>query len=106
MKKMMKINKILEAFKAHTKRYKEQYKKTREQLDSLRDKYNELALGMEKQTKKIEYLESDVLRKNNEIIDITNKRLSLYIEKERLKEDLNIAKGHEIIEGLTLKKVR
>ena len=96
---------IIKTFKAHTGMYKEKYKKWKDQLDIYKLKYAKIVTNLEDLRKRNEILDSDVSRKNNKIIELTDKRLAIYIEKENLRDELSLAKGHEIIKGLSLKNV-
>ena len=74
-------------------------------MDIYKLKYAKIVTNLEDLRKRNEILDSDVSRKNNKIIELTDKRLAIYIEKENLRDELSLAKGHEIIKGLSLKNV-
>lgn len=89
--------KISATFKAHAKNYKEQMKIAKDDLVIVNQKYEIIKNHLQTMRTENETLENDISRKNEEIADLSDKRLELYQEKEKLRSDLRAAKGIEII---------
>lgn len=94
--------KISATFKAHAKNYKEQMKIAKDDLVIMDQKYEIIKNHLQSMRIENENLENDISRKNEEISDLSDKRLELFQEKEKLRSDLRAAKGIEIINETSL----
>ncbi|CAI2365528.1 unnamed protein product [Moneuplotes crassus] len=93
-------NRILQSFKGHLKLYKDKLRRTNEELEGYKKKHNVINAHMDQLYKENESLKSEVKIKNDQIIQISEKRLELYLEKEGIKGELQVVKGREIIQKL------
>jgi hypothetical protein len=85
--------KISATFKAQASNYKQQMIKAKSDLVSADQKYEIAKRHVQSVRNENENLEKDISRKNNEIKDLTDKRLVLFQEKERINRELRISKG-------------
>ena len=102
----MENEKIIKTFKAHTKMFKEQAKKAKKDLETYKIKYDKGMSQLNTFRTENERLENDVARKNDEIIDLTDKRLKLYFEKEKYRDKFIGNNAEEIIKELEAEQVK
>jgi hypothetical protein len=85
--------KITATFKAQASNYKQQMIKAKADLVSADQKYEIAKRHVQSVRNENENLEKDISRKNGEIKDLTDKRLVLFQEKERINRELRISRG-------------
>ncbi|CAI2369125.1 unnamed protein product [Moneuplotes crassus] len=90
--------------KSQIKLYRDKFKKANEQLEGYKKKHNHINTQLDQVYRENEALKEEVASKNDQIIELSEKRLELYLEKEGIKDELQTAKGREILKKLSLKR--